>query len=370
MRISSERCLWRVPCHAGVPLVLLLALSGYGMPFLMAAADDARQPQKTPLEEAASSVISWRIERLDPRLDAIVSPAVDSASMQLIGSGFSWAEGPVWDAGEQRLFFSDVPNNVVYVWYADSQSAGANTVVEYLRPSGHTGYGEPANSKHEGANGLALTDDGTLVLCQHGDRRVAQVLPEGGFKTLASHYDGRRLNSPNDITRGPTNSWYFTDPTFGLPRNRKSPLREQPHTGVYRLDAGGRLRLMVDDIFPNGIAFSHDFKWCYIANQRYLMRYAVDMQGQLLQPMVFAELHADIHGAWDGLAVDAGGNIFACNYVGSIAIFAPDGAHLGTIHCGNKTANCCLGGNDERILFITAQNRVLALHLDGFTPAP
>jgi gluconolactonase len=175
------------------------------------------------------------IERLDPRLDDLVPRA---AALERLAEGFDWSEGPVWDPKEQRLLFSDVPLNVVYQWRE------ARGVRVFLKPSGYTGAiprgGEP------GSNGLLLDPQGRLVLCQHGDRRVARLEPDGSFKVLADRYRGKRLNSPNDGVYHSNGDLYFTDPPYGLlglnddlsQRHRPLPRREDSVRRQLRPEAG------------------------------------------------------------------------------------------------------------------------------------
>src|SRR5271157_1578842 len=191
------------------------------------------------------------IERLDPRLDQIVPRA---ARVERIAEGFDWSEGPVWDRRGGFLLFSDVPRNTVFKW---QQGKGVNV---FLKPSGYTGTtprgGEP------GSNGLLMDSQGRLVLCQHGDRRVARLEAGGTFTTLADRYDGKRFNSPNDGVFKSNGDLYFTDPPYGLIGLNADPAKELDFNGVYRLSAGGgKVTLLTREMtFPNGIAFSPDEK--------------------------------------------------------------------------------------------------------------
>lgn len=326
LRARSLASAWSHPLIAG--LAILLSLSGLSR--LMAS-----EPG---------------VERHDPRLDQIVSA---DAAIAVLGQNYSWAEGPVWDAETQRLLFSSVPKNRVFAWSTDNGVSGA------LEPSGHTGFGEPPNPKEDGSNGLAIDGKGQLLLCQHGDRRVARLEKDGTFTTLASHFEGKRLNSPNDLAIGPSGAIYFTDPRFGLPKGKQSPLKELEFTGVYRIDPDGTLHLLLDDLLPNGIAFTPDGKGCYVTDKRRLMRYRVNAAGDLVDGTLFATLPEE--GGWDGLAIDSAGNVFACNWAGGVFVFAPDGSHLGTIRTGGRTSNCCFGGADGQTLFITAGDELMAI---------
>jgi gluconolactonase len=290
------------------------------------------------------------IERLDPRIDRIV-PA--DACVERIAEGFDWAEGPVWDRETKSLLFSDVPRNRVFQW---KEGKGTS---EFLKPSGYTGTiprgGEP------GSNGLLIGKDGKLVLCQHGDRRVARLEADGSFKTLADRYQGKRLNSPNDGVFKSNGDVYFTDPPYGLLGLNKDPNKELDFNGVYRISAkDGSLTLLTRELtFPNGIAFSPDEKTLYVANsdpkKAIWMAYPVDADGLIGPGKVFADvtkLAGTKKGLPDGLKVDQAGNVYATG-PGGVFIFAPDGTHLGTFATGEANGNCAWG-EDGSTLFIAA----------------
>ena len=298
---------------------------------------------------AAPPATLGSIERLDPRLDALLDT---TAVIERLADGFDWSEGPVWDRKHQRLLFSDVPQNVVFQWQPDKG------VSEYLRPSGYTGTtprgGEP------GSNGLLMDSQGRLVLCQHGDRRVSRWTLETGFETLIDRYEDKRFNSPNDGAFRRNGDLYFTDPPYGLEGNNNDPKKEIPFNGVYRLTADGQLTLLTRDIpFPNGLAFSPDEKILYVASSNpaaaVWMAYDVRPDGTLQHGRVFFDATSSVgtrKGLPDGLKVDAAGNLFATG-PGGVLIFAPDGTHLGTLATGEATANCGWG-DDGSTLYITA----------------
>lgn len=178
-----------------------------------------------------------QIVRRDSRFDALVPPG---APVEKIADGFGWLEGPAWDHRDSSLLFSDIPNNSVYRW-----RAGAVTL--FLRPSGYSGP-TPFTGREPGSNGLAFDPQGRLVLCQHGDRRVARLETDGRLIPLAERFGGRRLNSPNDVVFGPDGSLYFTDPPFGLPGTFQDPGKELGFSGVYRLSPDGRLTLLTREL--------------------------------------------------------------------------------------------------------------------------
>lgn len=290
------------------------------------------------------------IERLDSRLDQIVPK---DARVERLADGFDWSEGPVWDRRGGFLLFSDVPQNTVFQW---QQGHGVSV---FLKPSGYTGTtprgGEP------GSNGLIMDPHGRLVLCQHGDRRIARLEADKSFKTLADRYMGKRLNSPNDGAFKSNGDFYFTDPPYGLLKQNDDPAKELDFNGVYRISASdGSLTLLTKEMtFPNGIAFAPDEKTLYVANsdpQKAIWKaFPVQADGTLGEGRVFADVTASVgakKGLPDGMKVDRAGNLFA-TAPGGILIFAPEGTHLGTFATGEATANCNWG-EDGSVLYITA----------------
>lgn len=288
------------------------------------------------------------IERLDPRFDALVPR---DARVERLAEGFDWSEGPAWDRASKSLVFSDVPMNTVFRW---EEGKGVSI---FLKPSGYTGStprgGEP------GSNGLVWGPDGKLVLCQHGDRRVAR-LDGDRFTTLADKFEGKRFNSPNDAVFHSNGDLYFTDPPYGLLKGNADPAKELPFNGVYRLKPGGELTLLTKEMtFPNGIALSPDEKTLYVANSdpdlAIWKAFPVNPDGTIGAGKVFADVTASARskkGLPDGMKVDAKGNLFATG-PGGVLVFAPDGTHLGTFATGEATANCGWG-DDGSTLYITA----------------
>ena len=175
------------------------------------------------------------IVRLDPRFDKVVPP---HAKLEKIADGFTWVEGPVWDRRGGYLLFSDIPNNSVYKW---KQGKGVSL---FLKPSGYTGS-KPFEGKEPGSNGLTFDENGRLVLCKHGDRQIARLDTDGRFTVLADRYQGKRINSPNDLVFKSNGDLYFTDPPFGLPKAFVDPGKETPFQGVYRLSKEGKLTLLI-----------------------------------------------------------------------------------------------------------------------------
>jgi gluconolactonase len=293
------------------------------------------------------------IERADPRFDKLIPK--DAKIEKLVG-GFSWAEGPVWmrRGTDEFLVFSDVPNNVVHRY-----NPGESKVTDFLRPSGYTGPkrrgGEP------GSNGLAIDDDGRLLLCQHGDRRVARLERDGKQTVLADKFEGKRFNSPNDLVFHTSGDIYFTDPPYGLEKGVNDPAKEIPFQGVYRIKKSGQVELLEKEITrPNGIGLSPDEKTLYVANSDPAIPvvYAFDVKadGSVGNKRIFFNAMPWVikrhKGMPDGLKVDVDGNVFATG-PGGVFVLSSKGEYLGRIDPQVATANCGFG-EDGTVLYLTA----------------
>ncbi len=303
------------------------------------------------LAPAQSHPSVGRIERLDPRFDALIPPG---AVLEMVVEGITWAEGPVWDATDGSLLYSDVPRNGVFRWKA------GRGVSLFIPNSGYTGSG-PFAGREPGSNGLVFDREGRLTMCQHGDRRIVRREPDGSVTVLADRYEGKRLNSPNDLVFGPNGELYFTDPPFGLAGTFTDPAKELPFQGVYRLGADGTLTLLIRDLrAPNGIGFSPDARTMYVASQEergaVWTAYPVLADGNVGPGRVFAEAK-DGPGVADGLKLDRDGNLFAAG-PGGIHVFAPDGTKLGRLDTGVPTGNLAWG-EDGTVLYIAANNWIL-----------
>lgn len=313
-----------------------------------------------------------------PGLDALIAP---DAAIEKLAEGFGWAEGPVWiPADGGYLLFTDVPGNRIHRW---SEADGASV---FLEPSGlagdTTGFREP------GANGLVRGRGDTILLADHGNRGLARLdLATREKSMIATRFEGRRFNSPNDLVVAPGGAIYFTDPPYGLEGLDDSPLKEQPVNGVYRLDPDGSIHLVDDSLsFPNGIILSPDGRTLYVANsdprRAIIVAYAIDDSGDVANRRIFADLTAEVGaerpGLPDGMAIDGQGNLFATG-PGGVLVFAPDGTRLGRITTGTAIANCTFGGEDGSVLYLASHNmlarvatrtRGLAPVLDPARPAP
>ena len=295
------------------------------------------------------------IERLDPRLDAIVP---QDAVIEVLSEGHEWVEGPVWVPELQSILYSDIPNNAVYRW-SEGEEASL-----WLQPAGFTGA--IPREGESGSNGLALDAEGKLVLAQHGDRRLARMeapwgAPAPRFETLVGEYEGKRFNSPNDVAPRANGDLYFTDPPYGLQGGNEE--KELDFQGVYRLAASGSLTLLTDELSrPNGIAFSPDQSILYVANsdganQPVVMAYDVESDGGISNGRVFFE-------SWgDGMAVDQEGNVYVTGPGGGVLIINADGEHLGTLLAPPRTSNATFG-EDGSTLFVTANTRLVRIRLN------
>lgn len=299
-------------------------------------------------QDTTNFPVLGKVVRLDPKLDELLAP---DARLEVISCCFDWSEGPTWDRKGGFLLFSDIPRNSVMKW---KEGEGISL---FLKPSGYTGavpYG-----KEPGSNGLLMDPEGRLLSAEHGDRRISILYPDGGKRTLADNYQGKRLNSPNDLTRHSSGAIYFTDPPYGLPNNVNDPRKELDFQGVFRVMPGGAVTLLTREMTrPNGIAFSPDEKTLYVAQsdpeKAIWMAFPVKDDGTLGQGKVLAEVTAMVgkmKGLPDGLKVDRAGNIWA-TAPGGIHIISPEGKTLGRIETGEATANCAWGG-DGSTLYIT-----------------
>jgi len=301
--------------------------------------------------------VETKILRLDPALDAIVSPGT---KIEKLAGGFLFTEGPVWVREGSYLLFSDPNNNLIYRWSED------DGVSIYRTHSGYTGmdigeYGQP------GSNGLTLDAEGRLTINEHGNRRVTRLEKNGQLTVLADRYNGKRLNSPNDLVYRSDGALYFTDPPFGLPKFFDDSRKELAFSGVYCL-INGQLKLVSTDLSgPNGLAFSPDEKYLYVDNwdekNKVILRYDVQPGGTLSNKKIFFDATNNPgEDAWDGLKVDQQGNVYASGPDG-LWILSPEGKHLGTIVGSEHPHNLAWGESDRKTLYLAAQTGLYRIKL-------
>jgi gluconolactonase len=303
------------------------------------------------------------IERYDPSIDKIIS---NDARAEIIAEGFDWSEGPLWVEKYKMLLFSDVPKNTIYKWTLE------NGKEVFLTPSGYTGDVERGGEM--GSNGLLCDKKGHLVMCQHGDRRMARMdapinKPEPKFVTLASKYEGKRISSPNDACYNSKGELFFTDPPYGLPgRNDNDPTKETKSNGVYKVKANGDVVLLIDSLSrPNGIAFFPGEKKILVANSdpRKPNWYIYDVNGdKLVNGRIFysdAGYDRKLQGLPDGFKIDKKGNVYAAG-PGGIHFFNSQGKLLGMLKVPDATSNVALSG-DEKTIYITNNKQVLRLQM-------
>lgn len=301
------------------------------------------------------------LEFLDPRMEDLIDK---NAKIELLAEGFDWAEGPVWVDRLNGVLFSDVPNNKVYMW---NEKKGLSIFIE---PSGMTNY-SPTN-KSDGSNGLALDKNGNLILCQHGDRTVARLkkwnFKNPSFDIIVEKYEGKRLNSPNDLVFDKSGSIYFTDPPYGLKIQDDDPLKELNFNGIYRWSESKGIELLSKSMKrPNGIILSEDEKTIYVGNSdkdnNVIIAFDNDKNGLVNERVFFDgnKLSKNRVGLFDGLKLHSSGIIFTTG-PGGVLLLDSKGKHLGTIMPGKATANCAFD-SDESYLYLTSDNVLARIKL-------
>ncbi len=313
------------------------------------APDHARMAEEVPVEIVAADAGSRA-------LDAIVPPG---ARLERVAGGFEFTEGPVWTR-DGALLFSSPNTNTIYRW------APAGVVTVFRPKSGYAGT-DIARYTQPGSNGLTFDPEGRLTICQHGNRRVIRVEPHGNITVLADRYDGKRLNSPNDLVYALDGTLYFTDPPFGLPAMFTDPKKELPFSGVFRVSDGVVSLVTAELAGPNGIALSPDERHLYVGNwdpgRKIVMRYALDRTGSVTDSEVFFDMTgAEGEDAIDGLKVDTAGNVYVCGPSG-IWLLSSKGEHLGTLRLPESPHNLAWGHQDARTLYITALTSIYRIRL-------
>jgi gluconolactonase len=325
-----------------------------GATLLAASCSKAPEAPAAASAEKSNNAIG-SIARLDPAFDSLVPK---DAQIEKLAGGFTFIEGPLWRPSN-ALWFSDVVGNVVRQWTPDGK------VTEILRPGGYDGNSLPAGG-FNGPNGMTADKDGAVLLCQHGNRRIARIDKDMKVSTFIDKFEGKKLNSPNDLVFRSDGSLFFTDPPYGLPKADDDPAKELKFNGVYRW-SNGKLQAIIRDMSrPNGLAISPDEKTLYVANsdenRKVWMRYDLAADGTASNGRVFADVTAEKEdGLPDGMKLDSQGNVYGSG-PGGVWVFAPDGKHLGTIKPPETPANCGWG-DDGKSLFMTARTGLYRIKL-------
>ncbi|WP_149194599.1 SMP-30/gluconolactonase/LRE family protein [Luteimonas suaedae] len=320
-----------------------------------------------PTDPKPTAPTIGHLTAFDPSFHDIVAA---DARIERLAEGFTWAEGPAWIPDGARaggyLLFTDVPENKLYRW------SETDDLSVFLDPSGYDGP-DTGTLREAGANGLYPEPGGTVLLADSGTRIIARLDPATRRKTpLATHYDGLRFNSPNDLVRRGDGTVFFTDPPYGLKDLDDSPAKELDFNGIYRLDPDGTVHLLDDGLgFPNGIALSPDERTLYVSNsdpeRPIWMAYTLDAEGAVQDKRVFADA-SDLVGEGspglpDGMAIAADGTLFATG-PGGVLVFAPDGKRLGRIETGTAVANCAFG-DDGRTLYLASNDFIARVRVQA-----
>ena len=292
------------------------------------------------------------IERLSSEMDEYISK---DSKIEIIAKGFNWSEGPVWSKKLNALLFSDVPNNVIYKW---DKKNGLSTFINEIGYSGIV-----PNSKKAGTNGLTIDQEGNLIICMHGDRRIVKLTDwnSNEFLPVATSFNNKLFNSPNDLVYNSKKELFFTDPPYGLQNGDNDKLKELQFNGVFRLSNDGELKVLIKNLSrPNGIAISIDEKTLYVANSDsknpVIMKYKITDEG-VENPEVFFDgsvLSKKDIGLFDGLKVHPSGTIFATG-PGGVLLINKEGNHIGTIRTRVRSANCAFDDKFEYLYMTSHQ---------------
>lgn len=302
-----------------------------------------------------------KIYTIDEKLNSIITPGT---KIEKIADGFSFTEGPVWHP-DGYLLFSDPNTNTIYRYNPKNHN-----ITVYMSHSGYTGA-DIGEYHQPGSNGLTIDKEGRLIVAQHGNRRIIRHEKKGPVTILSDKYDGKRLNSPNDVVLRSDGTVYFTDPPYGLPGFYNDTRKETPHQGVYMIKDGKTILLSTDLGGPNGIAFSPDEKYLYITNwdirdihrTKTLWRYEVQKDGSLKNGKVFFDWNlTEDDEALDGIKVDKEGNLFV-SAPGGLWIVSGEGKLLGKIVTPERPANMAWG-DDGKTLYLTAHTSLYKIRIN------
>ena len=320
-----------------------------------AAVAGASQPGITVIGNA-------KIDRWDPAMDAIVPK---DWKIEKLAEGFGWAEGPIWVRNGNYLLFTDVPGNKMWKW---SEKRGLE---KFLDPSGAANP-DPAIWREAGANGLAILDKDSILLADTGSRAIQKLDLRTKQKTpVATMFDGKKLSSPNDVTRMKNGVLFFTDPPYGFAKGDDAAQKEMPFNGVYRMGKDGTVTVVEKELHrPNGVALSPDERTLYVTQsdpgKAIINAYTLDAAGNVTGKKLFQDLtdlvSKDAPGLPDGLTVAADGTIFTSG-PGGIVVLSKDGKRLGRIGDGKATANCKFG-DDGKTLYLTSHDMLARIRLN------
>jgi gluconolactonase len=315
------------------------------------------------------SEVNVEVVKKDAAIETIVGP---NPKIFKLAEGFKFTEGPVWVSDRKYLLFSDPNSNTIYKYTPNGNLSGKLEV--FRAPSGYAGA-DIAEYRQPGSNGLTLDAQGRLTINQHGNRRVIRLEKDGSETVLTDRFEGKRLNSPNDLVYRSDGALFFTDPPFGLPKFGDDPRKELPFSGVYSLHKG-KLQLLTRELSgPNGVAFSPDEKYLYVGNwdekKKVVMRYEVRADATLVNGEVFFDLtSAPGKDAIDGIKVDRAGHLYVSG-PGGLWVISPAGKHLGTIIAPMHVHNLAWGDEDGRTLYLCARSGLyrMRLNVPGVRPA-
>ncbi|MGH7901727.1 MAG: SMP-30/gluconolactonase/LRE family protein [Thermodesulfobacteriota bacterium] len=303
--------------------------------------------------------VNVEIIRVDSAINSIIGP---NPKIHKLAEGFKFTEGPIWIRDSNYLLFSDPNSNIIHKYTKDGELS------KYREQSGYSGadiaeYGQP------GSNGLTLDPQGRLTINEHGNHRITRLEKDGSLTVLADSYQGKRLNSPNDLVYRSDGTLFFTDPPFGLPKFFDDPRKELPYSGVYSI-YNGKLQLLTNELTgPNGIAFSPNEKYLYVGNwdekKKVIMRYEVNKDGTVSNGLVFFDMtNAPGEDALDGIKVDQQGNLFVSG-PGGLWVISAEGKHLGTIIAPKHIHNMAWGDEDGKTLYLCARSGLYRMRLNN-----